>query len=389
MSRIAMFGGTFNPPHRGHVEAARACVRALALDCILLMPAGIPPHKQLPANTPSAVHRLRMTELCAREIEHARVCTLELEREGKSYTADTVRELKKRFPDDTLWLVVGDDMLESFARWREPESIAAICRLAALQRKPEKERDIERAAQQLRLSIGARVDIVKNPVLPLSSTQYREGQNGEMLLETVQRYICHHGLYCPRPALDEVRLRMGRILSDRRLQHTLRVEQEAAELARIWKEDEYEARLAALLHDCAREMPVEKQLNLLEKYGIIIQYDSKEYPQLLHALTGSVLALREYGAPPSVAQAIRSHTLGSPGMSLLDKILFIADSIEPGRAYPGLEQLREKARRDLDSAVIDNMEQTCAYVCAQGKRPHPDAYLALDAMKREKNNERA
>ena len=83
MSRIAIFGGTFNPPHRGHVEAARACVEQLALDCLLLVPAGLPPHKALPQNTPSPVHRLRMVRLCAREIPRAEVSDIELRREGK------------------------------------------------------------------------------------------------------------------------------------------------------------------------------------------------------------------------------------------------------------------------------------------------------------------
>ena len=98
--RIGIFGGTFNPPHRGHVEAARAVQRQLGLDKILLIPAGLPPHKSLPENTPSPVHRLRMARLCAREIPGAEVSDIELARSGKSYTVDTVRELAGRYPGE-------------------------------------------------------------------------------------------------------------------------------------------------------------------------------------------------------------------------------------------------------------------------------------------------
>ena len=383
MSRIGVFGGTFNPPHRGHVEAARACVQQLGLDRLLLVPAGLPPHKTLPENTPSPVHRLRMTALCAREIPHAEVCDIELRRAGKSYTADTVRELAGRFPGRTMWLVVGDDMLESFPRWREPEQIVRYCRLASVQRDPEKTADIERAAARLERELGARVDIVKNTVLPLSSTQYRQGGGEALLLPAVTAYIADNGLYRPRPDLDAVRAQVAERLSPKRLRHTLGVEREAACLAERWGEDVYDARLAALLHDCTRELSVQKQLNLIEKYDIINQYDPGEYPQLLHALTGAFEAERKYGASPAVARAIASHTLGKADMRLLEKILFVADATEAGRDYPGADALRRMARQDLNAAVVACMEQTDAYLRAQGKRPHPAAAAALLSMKRE------
>lgn len=382
MSRIGIFGGTFNPPHQGHVEAARACVRQLGLDRLLLVPAGLPPHKALPESTPSAVHRRRMAELCAREIPGAQALDIELRREGKSYTVDTVRELRQHFPEDTLWLVVGDDMLESFGRWREPAEIARLCRLAAVQRAPEKAADIQRAAERLRDEIGAQVDIIQNAVLPLSSTQYRAGGPPGMLLPAVTDYIEDNGLYRPRPALDDIRARVAGALSPHRLRHTLGVEQEAACLAAIWDEDEYDARLAALLHDSTRELSLQKQLNLLEKYDIINEYDLDEYPQLLHALSGAAAA-RECGASRAVARAVASHTLGAVNMSCLGKIIFIADATEPGRSYAGVQELRRLARENLDAAVIASMEQTDAYLRAQGKTPHPAAAAALLAMKRE------
>lgn len=381
--RIGIFGGTFNPPHRGHVEAARAVQRQLGLDKILLIPAGLPPHKSLPENTPSPVHRLRMARLCAREIPGAEVSDIELARSGKSYTVDTVRELAGRYPGDALWLIVGDDMLESFAQWRQPQDIAAHCRLAAVMRQPDKAGDIARAAQELHSRLGAQVDIVDNTVYPISSTQYRAGGKGELLLQAVADYIADNALYRPRPAPDAIRTAVGQVLSPKRFGHTLGVEQTAVQLAARWGEDEGDARTAALLHDCTRELKAKEQLNLIEKYDIINQYDPDRYPYLLHAETAAAVALHEYGASPAVARAIGTHTLGAVKLDLLGKIIFVADAVEPGRDYKEAAALRELAFCDLDAAVIACMEQTAHYLRSVGKEPHPESVRILQDMKRE------
>ena len=121
--RIAVFGGTFNPPHLGHMAAAEACIEALSLDRLILMPTRVPPHKDLPAGSATPEQRLEMCRIAAVQIPRCEVSDLELRREGLSYTADTVEELAAHYPGDTLWLVMGTDMLLSFDRWREPERI--------------------------------------------------------------------------------------------------------------------------------------------------------------------------------------------------------------------------------------------------------------------------
>ena len=190
-----MYGGTFNPPHMGHLAAAESCIRRLKLDTLLLMPAGQPPHKEIAAGSPTARQRLEMVELAATLVPGAQACGLELERAGKSYTADTMEELRRRYPEDQLWLVMGTDMLRSFENWRDPQRILACCRLAALPRMPGEMEEVRRLARRLRRRLGAHIDIVPHEPVPVSSTMLRAGQHPELIPPPVADYIRKQGLY--------------------------------------------------------------------------------------------------------------------------------------------------------------------------------------------------
>ena len=133
--KIGIYGGSFNPPHLGHMAAAESAAKYLKLDMLLLIPAGIPPHKALSADDPGKAHRLAMTRLMGEQIGQdtgirVEVSDMEITREGKSYTADTLRALRAQYPDDELWLLMGTDMFLTFQYWYRPEEIlryAGIC----------------------------------------------------------------------------------------------------------------------------------------------------------------------------------------------------------------------------------------------------------------------
>ena len=162
-------GGTFNPPHNGHLHAAQQAVKALQFDRLLLIPDNIPPHKTMPEHSATSMQRLEMTRCMAEEIPHAQVTDMELTRGGRSYTVDTLRRLKETYPDSILYFIMGTDMLLSFDRWREPEN---ICRLAHLV-------------------------VIARPALPVSSTEIRadRARCREMVPEKVFAYITAHQLY--------------------------------------------------------------------------------------------------------------------------------------------------------------------------------------------------
>ena len=129
MERIGIYGGTYSPPHIGHIRAAEYAIEACKLDRLLLIPTGVSPHKAM-AQGATAGDRLEMLRLSARGIEKAEVSDIEVRREGSSYTVDTLRQLKAEHPDSELVLLMGTDMFLSFLNWREPEQILKLATLA-------------------------------------------------------------------------------------------------------------------------------------------------------------------------------------------------------------------------------------------------------------------
>ena len=129
MERIGIYGGTYNPPHIGHLRAAEYAIEALALDRLLLIPTGVSPHKEMAAGA-STADRLHMLELSAKGIERAEVSDIEIRREGRSYTVDTLRAIQAEHPESELFLLMGTDMFTSFLTWREPETIMKLATLA-------------------------------------------------------------------------------------------------------------------------------------------------------------------------------------------------------------------------------------------------------------------
>jgi len=123
MERIGIYGGTFNPPHAGHIQAAKQAVTALNLDKLVIVPTSIAPHKAIPEHSPTPRQRLEMLRIAAADCPKAEVSDIELNRGGVSYTFQTVSELKTRYPDAELILLMGSDMFLCFDQWKQPDDI--------------------------------------------------------------------------------------------------------------------------------------------------------------------------------------------------------------------------------------------------------------------------
>jgi len=164
--------------------------------------------------------------------------------------------------------------------------------------------------------------------------------------------------------LIKIRKAMEKTLDGKRYEHTLGVEFTAAALAMRYNASVTNAQIAGLLHDCAKCLSNDKKLSICEKYNISISDVEKQNPFLLHAKVGSFLAMNEYGIEDSdVINAILNHTTGRPGMSLLEKIIYVADYIEPSRKQaPNLAEIRELAFENLDKALVRILEDTLVYL---------------------------
>ena len=390
--RLGIYGGTFNPPHSGHLASARFAMEALGLDRLIFMPAGDPPHKALPPGSPTGEERLEMTVLAADSLllgDRVEVSDLEFRREGKSYTADTLRALREQYPEDELFLLMGTDMFLTLQNWREPGTICSLAHLAAFARTEKDTGEmLEQQAKYLSETFGAKCTVIQLPqITPVSSTLLREllekGEGRKYLPPAVYGYILRRGLYGTHADLkrlgeDDLRACSLSMVYPRRHAHILGVEEEAVRLARRWGADERDARRAGILHDCTKYWSREEHLALCDKYGLKLDELERENVKLLHAKTGSLVAKHEFGENEAVCRAILWHTTGRPGMDLLEKIVYIADYMEPNRDFDGVEKLRALAYEDLDAAVRLGLAMSIEDLKRRGAVIHRDTQGALD-----------
>ncbi|WP_046178736.1 nicotinate-nucleotide adenylyltransferase [Domibacillus tundrae] len=187
MKKVGILGGTFNPPHVGHLIAANEVLHALHLDEIRFMPNSIPPHKRLAGHIADE-HRLRMAELAIEDNELFEIEKIEIERAGVSYTIDTMRELIKQEPDTSFYFIIGADMIEYLPKWREIDELSRLVTFVGVKRPGY--------STETRYP----VILIETPEIHLSSTALRKKAASNetlhyLLPEPVIRYIKENGLY--------------------------------------------------------------------------------------------------------------------------------------------------------------------------------------------------
>ena len=389
LERIGIYGGTYSPPHIGHIRAAEYAIGALKLDRLLLIPTGVSPHKEMAAGASSA-DRLEMLRLSSSGIERAEVSDMEIRRAGSSYTVDTLRTLKEQNPDSQLVLLMGTDMFLSFTSWREPEAIMQLAVLAVFCRGEKGERQRIKDQKAALEAMGARVELVANPVTAISSTDLRRmlifGCGDPFLMPGVGDYIRANGLYGTGKdrrnlSMEALEAEVISLMNPNRVAHVLGCRDTAVELAKVYGENEVDAARAGLLHDITKAIDGPLQLTLCAEYGMILDTFSRRFPKTLHALTGSLVAQRVFGENEHVVSAICHHTTGRANMTLLEKIIYIADYVEPNRDFPGVEEMRRLAYTDLDAAVLMGLESAVAHVRRQGQALAPATIEALEYLR--------
>ena len=384
MERIGIYGGSFNPPHIGHIRGAQCAIDKLCLEKLLLIPSCVAPHKTAASHSPTPEQRAQMLRFAAGE--KMEVCDIELTRGGISYTYETVEALSQQYPEQELVLLMGTDMFLSFLEWKEPERILAKVSLGVLYRGDKNEMEQIALQKEKLTAMGATVYLVENPITEISSTQIRRMLTfrcaDPFLSDRVAAYIQMNNLYdtgknlrnLPIERLEQV---VVSLLKPNRVAHVLGCRDTAAALARHWGENETDAARAGLLHDVTKALDGPLQLTLCGEYGIVLGEFSKKNPKTLHALTGSLVAERIFGENSRVVDAIASHTTGKADMTTLEKILYIADYMEPNRNFPGVERLRELAFTDLDKALKLGLEMTLKVLRENGQDISPESAEAL------------
>ena len=390
MARIGIYGGSFNPPHLGHIFAARKARQLLGFDKILLIPAAIPPHKAVAEGSPDGETRFALTQLAIAGETGMEVSRIELDRPGPSYTVDTLRELRESYPQDELYLLMGTDMFLSFFQWREPEAIAALAVPVCMARvRADAALSAQLLAQQEKMEavFGVRPIVLQNDCLEISSTEARRllffGIADEVLHPDVLAMIERERLYgvggeyraLPFEELRRVSLSLHK---EKRRAHAQGVSDTAVLLAKKYGADETDAARAGILHDITKALSPAQQQKLVDHWKLPVSPFEYAQAKLLHAKTGAAAAERIFGENAAVVSAIDYHTTGRANMTLLEKIIYIADYMEPNRDFPGVDRLREAVWRDLDEGVLLGIDMTLEQLAQKGQPACADSLAARD-----------
>lgn len=199
----------------------------------------------------------------------------------------------------------------------------------------------------------------------------------ERLCDAVYSEIIRCWLYGVKPDLAWLRGKTDAYLKPTRIPHVRGCEETAARLALRWGEDPEDAAEAGILHDITKRLSDDEQLRLAEKYGIVLNAADLAAPKTLHALTGAWFARELFGVPDNIFSAIEWHTTGRAGMAALEKIVYLADFIEPDTRLSGVQDVRTLAFADLNAAMIRALQMSMDEVKRRGASPHPRSAEAL------------
>ena len=379
--KVAIFGGSFDPVHTQHVRLAQSAIESLQLDKLYVMPAKAPPHKPYKKMLADA-HRIAMCKLAFSGVPEVEISDYELSRGGTSYTYLTCKHFKELYPNANLFWLVGTDMLRDFPTWKNTQDILSCATLAVCAR-AEAGEWLEREQQAFFNRFQTHFAVIEDNCNPVSSTQVRvlaaAGEDTASLVgEKVAAYIREHKLYEIAGASEALAL-----LPEKRKAHVIRVAALAAARAGALKMDERQVLTAALMHDSAKYLSLESPL----LSGFTLKSEWGEVPQaVLHQFTGAYLAQNRFGVTDEdVLSAVRFHTSGRENMSLLEKLIFLADMLEEGRKFEGVERLRKlfwkdssSAENALDEAMQEALKCSVRFVESKGEGVYP---LTLHALK--------
>lgn len=381
--RIGILGGTFNPVHNAHVQMARIARDEAALDRVLLVVAADPPHKRVEGEVPAG-ERYEMVSMAVENEGGVDASDMELKRGGKSYTLFTLQELRAQYPEAELLLIVGSDMLSDLPNWYRPEEVLKLAGVLCVPRIGLNQNDAQ-TALELGERYGAKVTILSGRADMISSTEVRDrleaGQSVDGLLPDAVEQACYEsGAYFPADvrALQE---KCRAALSQARYRHVAGTMRAAAMLSELWHQDPGKARIAALLHDCAKCLdPVTQE---------VLSGDDAGIPAVHHAFAGAVLAKTEYGvADEEILRAIRLHTTGDEGMTDFDATVYAADLIEPTRVFSCVEVYRERVSLGPDAFMRYALRRVARFIGKTDKALHPATRRATEYYDAKQSNKK-
>ena len=385
--RLGILGGTFNPIHEGHIAMARAAMAGAHLDRVLFLPDSVPPHK---TGIVCAEDRYRMVCAALAHEKNLEPSRMELDREGTTYTYHTLLALKKAYPHAELFYIIGTDTLMQLHSWYHFPEVIRLATFLVCPRVTPHSPDAVLQERRSLMEQGGRFQDIAMPIVDISSSQIRaclkSGQADTLIPIPVLEY-CRIAGYYQLPLLFPQGKEWLRMLSHdltaKRFAHTLSVAYTAVNLARNHHLDIRKAEVAALLHDCAKCMPLRDMQKVCLEHALTNDAAIISSGALLHSIAGAYLAASVYGVEdPDILRAISCHTTGKIGMTKLDMVVYLEDKIEPTREnYPALAKIRMMAPLSLERAMYASLESTHEFVKNGSKPLHPQSVRTMEWLR--------
>ncbi|MCH5163227.1 MAG: nicotinate (nicotinamide) nucleotide adenylyltransferase [Clostridiales bacterium] len=356
--KIAIYGGSFDPPHYGHYDIVKNLERSF--DRVIVVPSYISPFKTDEA-ADSAKIRLK---LCKKVFasNKTEVLSREISKKGVSYSIDTVKYLKKKNPDAKLFFVIGSEELVKLTEWHEIDELKKLVAFFVVPRPGYKATDETLKTLKKR---GIKIKTAKFDGLNISSTKIKIdiafGKQNTSVPDIVIKTAEKEGLFNPYGKYVEALYRYN--LSDKRLTHTYGVAIRGAELAKLYGYSVRDAVIACILHDVAKSVDPDDYVG---------KVDAEGFPApTVHGPIGAYIARREFGISDEMYHAIRHHSTGDATMTLLDEIVYLADKTEPYRTYNEVYYFRYLCAIDKDYAMYRALSAVSEY-----KETRPCEYTA-------------
>ena len=397
MRKIGILGGTFNPIHNGHITLANEAKRQFGLEEVWMMPSKLPPHKSH-FSIRTEEERLQMVSLAVQGQEGLVASDFECKREGLTYTADTLELLHNQYPDLMFYFIIGGDSLVDFLTWKDPSRILKYATILASSRYGIQNEKQEQALSDIMKKFpNARVFRFTIPECTESSSRIRasfyEGKSSDVRKDmpiSVYDYLCAHNFYS-KVSYEELDICMRELLPTRRYYHSVGVAQLCAAYAARYNYSVEKAMIAGILHDCAKTLPDNQLVEEAAARNISCSEVAVNNGFLLHGAVGAAYAKEKYYIYDSdILSAIFWHTTGKPEMTLLEKIVFLADFLEPFRTQkstPPLEVIRNVVFDDIDYAMELVLNSTIEYLKTTGRDIEPLSLEALEYYRRKSQHE--
>lgn len=377
MKKIGILGGSFNPIHLGHLQIAEDCIVEFGLEKVVFIPNSNPPHREIKGL--SYKDRYEILEKSIKDNNNFEISDVEKDETKKHYSFNTISE-NFIFDDCKTYFIMGDDEFLNIEKWYRWEDLLNICGVIVFLRN----RSYEEVLNEKREIIEKYdVKVFNNSIISTSSTDIRNRLSENKSIKYLVKGEVLNDIELLYLDVEKIKEDLKSKLSESRYNHSLRVAEYSKRLAKIYGVNETKAYITGLVHDCAKGKEEHYILQNVVNSDILNEYQGDFY--LLHAIIGKEVARKLYGIKDTeILETIEYHTTARSNMSLLEKIVFISDKIEPNRDYKNVENLRVLADKDIDLAIIEFLHDSFEFRKSRNETAHELSYEAYKYLKNER-----